>query len=479
MHEQNPEAVWVVKWDQPFDARAKARHDAARVAKGSESRETVGARLKRLRQEQGLSQRALASPGVSYAYISRIEAGTRQPSMKALRKLAAKLGVSPDYLETGHELGAGERRELRLADAELTLRLGDSASAETELRDLAAEAEAAGDRAMASRAQLDLALAADDRGDHAAAIAGFEAAFAFERPSPLVRLDVYATLGRAYGARGENAKEIALYERCLDELEDVPDGKTAQTRYRILLSYALSDSGDLEEAERVLRTALKEAARDDDPYMRIRVYWSLARLAEMEGRSAAALRYARRAIALLEATEDYLHRGRAHLLAAWIMNSTGKSGATEQLDIAEALLGEAATSDDLARVKVERARYAALSGHGGDAVHLAQEAIDLLHGEHAPILGTALAALGEGLAMEGDIDAANDAFNRGVDLLEQTHRWREALLACRAWGQLLRDNDRQHEALDVLDRASQLALHTNPTASRRTEHTKPKRARTS
>jgi hypothetical protein len=39
----------------------------------------------------------------------------------------------------------------------------------------------------------------------------------------------------------------------------------------------------------------------------------------MEGRSSTALRFARRAIALLETTEDYVHRARAHLLAAWIV----------------------------------------------------------------------------------------------------------------------------------------------------------------
>ena len=69
--------------------------------------ETIGERLKRLRLDRGLSQRELAAPGVSYAYISRIEAGTRQPSVKALRRLAAKLGVSADYLETGSDLDAG------------------------------------------------------------------------------------------------------------------------------------------------------------------------------------------------------------------------------------------------------------------------------------------------------------------------------------------------------------------------------------
>jgi transcriptional regulator with XRE-family HTH domain len=66
-------------------------------------RETIGERLKRLRLERGLSQRELSSPGVSYAYISRVEAGARTPSVKAIRKLADRLGVSARYLETGSE----------------------------------------------------------------------------------------------------------------------------------------------------------------------------------------------------------------------------------------------------------------------------------------------------------------------------------------------------------------------------------------
>src|SRR5438034_7863545 len=85
--------------------------------------ESIGQRLRRLRLERQLSQRELASPGVSYAYISRIEAGARRPSVKALRMLAKKLGVTPGYLETGSDIGDAEARELRLADVELRLRL--------------------------------------------------------------------------------------------------------------------------------------------------------------------------------------------------------------------------------------------------------------------------------------------------------------------------------------------------------------------
>lgn len=66
-----------------------------------QAEETPGARLKRLRLAAGLSQRDLSEPGVSYAYISRIEAGARTPSVKALRKIAPKLGVTLEYLERG------------------------------------------------------------------------------------------------------------------------------------------------------------------------------------------------------------------------------------------------------------------------------------------------------------------------------------------------------------------------------------------
>ena len=112
-----------------------------------------GARLKRLRVERGVSQRDLSSPGVSYAYISRIEAGARTPSVKALRKLSQKLGVSVEYLETGRDIRDVDDRELRLSDAELELRLeGDTRVAEQKLERVLDESRAAGDRASATRA---------------------------------------------------------------------------------------------------------------------------------------------------------------------------------------------------------------------------------------------------------------------------------------------------------------------------------------
>lgn len=68
----------------------------------------IGNRVRDARLRARLSQRDLSEPGVSYAYISRIEAGVRTPSIKVLRKLAPKLGVSVSWLETGKEDPAEE-----------------------------------------------------------------------------------------------------------------------------------------------------------------------------------------------------------------------------------------------------------------------------------------------------------------------------------------------------------------------------------
>jgi transcriptional regulator with XRE-family HTH domain len=432
---------------------------------GAGGRETIGGRLRRLRLERGLSQRELAVPGVSYAYISRIEAGTRQPSVKALRKLAAKLEVSSDYLETGHDLDEGEARELRLADAELALRLTRSADAEPELRVLLDAARSAHDYAQAARAHVALGLAADERGDRATAVAELEAALALDPPSPLVRLDVYATLGRAYSALGDPAAAIRLYERCLDEVGSVaPDDAATALRYRIMLSYALSDAGDLVRAEQLLRQALKADVVASDPYMRIRVLWSLARVSEMEGRSTAALRYARHAIALLEATEDDLQAARAHVLAAWIMNSSGDpAGARDQIRRAEELFGESPSAHDVALLKVESARAAARLKEGESAVRLAREALDLIGDQYGAARGECLWALAEGLDACGDLDAADRTFAEAVEVLADQVRWREASAAARSWAALLRRIGADARALDVLDRATELALRTRQT----------------
>ena len=63
----------------------------------------VGRRLHEAREKAGLSQRDLAFPGCSAAYISRIERGERIPSLQVMRELAKRTGVSEAELAYGRE----------------------------------------------------------------------------------------------------------------------------------------------------------------------------------------------------------------------------------------------------------------------------------------------------------------------------------------------------------------------------------------
>ncbi len=428
--------------------------------------ETIGQRLKRLRLERGLSQRELAAPGVSYAYISRIEAGTRQPSVKALRQLAGKLSISPAYLETGSLLDDAAERELTLTDLELAVRLGEPEEVQGPLETLLAESLAAGDRESALRVRVTLAILAREAGRFDELVELLEAAIAGEPFSPVERAELYVQLGYGYGAAGRPQLAAALLERCLEAVREA--GATSlEARYATMLSCARSDMGDLGGAEEVIKTALDRIGESQNPYVRVRLYWSLARVAHAENKPALALGNARRAIALLEATEDTLNLARAHLLAASILiTREDPAGASGHLDEAGKLLGAAPSFQDDVMLRVKRAQVAALRGDGDAAAELAREALRVIGDELPQERGTALWALAEGLALRGEHTAADDAFRRATDVLEENHRWREAMLASRSWGRMLRAAGREQQALDVLDRAAELGLRAAPAETR-------------
>src|SRR5438067_13892962 len=61
----------------------------------------LGRRVRRLRNERGLTQTELAAQRVSKEYISQIETGKTRPTEQTLTWLAERLGVDTHYLEDG------------------------------------------------------------------------------------------------------------------------------------------------------------------------------------------------------------------------------------------------------------------------------------------------------------------------------------------------------------------------------------------
>jgi transcriptional regulator with XRE-family HTH domain len=435
------------------------------------SAETIGARLKRLRLHRGFSQRDLSSPGVSYAYISRIEAGARTPSVKALRKLSQVLGVSVEYLETGRDIRDVDDRELRLSDAELELRLTDDvAGAEQKLEQIRTEAEAAGDRTSAVRARIALGLASAQRGNQLEAVERLEAAVAeAAAPPPHLRPDVYTTLGQSYAALGAPDRAVRIFQDCLEQVRaEVPQDKAVHIRYATFLSYALTDQGDFETAADVVRDALGTADDQTDPYTRVRLYWSLARLNVLNGRAAEALEYIRSAIALLKATDDTVTLARAYLLAAGAeLRRRDPSSAQANLAAAEGLLGAHPDAADMGMLRTGQSRLAALNGDASSAVERARDALTVFGDFHGAEQGAAVHALAAGLALEGDETGAGDAYRRAVDLLTVHGRRADAGEAALDWASFLRERGREEEAEPILRRAYDLGVDAENASARR------------
>ena len=419
--------------------------------------ETIGERIRRLRAARKLSQRQLSGPGVSAAYICRIEAGDRVPSVKALRVLAPTLGVSVAYLETGRELTDAEERDIRLGDAELRLRLGEmTADLESALHELFEEARQTGDAAAELRAQIALGLSAAHRGDHLEAVERLEHAINVPSVTAVSHSDVYTTLGHSYSELGRRAEAITLFQDCLERLDrGEPGNDVAYVRFATYLSYALADSGDLAAAQATVNEAVERAGAIEDAYSRVRSYWSRARLASMAGESTSALADIRSAITLLKETEDTLHLGLAYLLQGeFLLEANELDEAGSILELASRLIG-GADAQHRAGLLAEQAKLAARRGDGERAVELAQHALELVGTQTPSEEGRARWALAEGLAAAGDHAAAEKEFDRAEGLLEGEGRYIRQLLKARA--RAARDAGRLDEAIALLERATEFA----------------------
>jgi transcriptional regulator with XRE-family HTH domain len=425
--------------------------------------EKVGQRIRRLRLQRGLSQRELAEPGISYAYLSRIEAGQRSPSLRALRILARKLAVSAEYLETGAKVPKAAERELRLSDAELELRMGGDLDRAAEV--FRAELDGPGterDSVFEARAHAGLGLIASQLGKTRDATQHLREAVDSGYFPPEVRPDLYRALGHAYIDVAASHQAIELFEGCLRRVRDRASDDVGLTiKFAVYAASAYSTIGDAASVRRVLTeaTELAENAAVASP-ARISVFWALARAAWSEAESDAALGYIHRAIGLLESTEDTYNLALAHLLAAQMLGLEGRGEEADlHLSRAEPLLALRGDTADLGLLRTEQAKRAAARGDGKTAVALATEAMRLVR-DHAAYLGPAQHALGIARAAAGDEKRAENAYRAALKTLEQRSQWREASVVARELARLVREQGRDEEAFELLDKATTWSIYS-------------------
>jgi tetratricopeptide (TPR) repeat protein len=407
----------------------------------------VGRRLRQTRVDAGLSQRALAFPGCTPAYISRIEAGQRIPSLQLLRELAKRIGVDVEYLARGDEAEAALTDPL--AEAELELRLGNVELARERFSELAAASDAH-DRQQA-RALCGLGQIAFGKGDYPRAIEAFEQAL--ERWPHLEADDpgLADSLGRAYAMTSEYERALAIFERRYEDAERRKD--LIQTvRFAVLLANTLADCGSFGRAEELLGHALAQAEQSSDPVTNARLWWTQSRLHALQRESGLAEKYARLALDTLVLTEHTRYVAHARLVLAHIyLDDSRVDEALELLEPARSTLESSDNAYDRGLVRVEFARALVEVGRVEEAMPLAETAARELHDVSPIDAGRAHDVLASALRRRGDLDGAIAAAERALALLPVNDRYRLAVSSSLA--EMLREQGRSDEALDVLAEA--------------------------
>jgi hypothetical protein len=103
-----------------------------------------------------------------------------------------------------------------------------------------------------------------------------------------------------------------------------------------------------------------------------------------------------------------------------------------------------------------------MRSQGDPAVTLARQALAMNAGVDPVDEGRGLHALGEGLALLREHGEADLCFAQASDILERQGQWRDATSTCRSWAKMLRETGSEEKAMDVLERAAELATRAAP-----------------
>ncbi|HEY7420785.1 MAG TPA: tetratricopeptide repeat protein, partial [Gaiellaceae bacterium] len=370
----------------------------------------VGQRLRQAREAAGLTQRDLSFEGCTAAYVSRIEAGVRVPSLQILHEFAKRLGLTPEYLATG--LPAGEDVSSELLEAEIALRLGFENRA-AELYE-AARADADSPSALA-RVKLGLGRLALRRNDITKGIELLEQAVGSRELAPGDASAAANALGRGYVMQSRYDEAFAIFERFLDEARSRSD-HFDEVRFSVLLANAYIDHGDYGRAHATLGDVLDVARQTVDPLLRASLYWSQSRALLSQGEPDRAADYARMALATLRASEQTLEAARVLQLLAFIENDRGNpEAALEFVAEGEPVVVAAGEATTAAMFTIERARALSALGEGQQAVGLLLGIIPRLNAAAPKDVARAYSAVADIFREQGDTARALELYELAVE----------------------------------------------------------------
>ncbi|GLX49969.1 transcriptional regulator [Streptomyces hygroscopicus subsp. hygroscopicus] len=415
--------------------------------------ETVGRRVQQLRAQRGLTQRQLAEPAYTPAYVSTLEAGRVRASDEALRHIARRLGVSFEELALGRPAHLATELRLRLTEAQRMLADGRAEEAARRYTELLDEAESHALPGEQVTALLGLGECAVETGELATAHTHFERAEEhLADASPAARVPAVRGRAVAHYLAGELRYAVYLLESTLDELNrnglHDPDA--------LLLLYAsvigpYMDMGAHARAAQAAEFALALAPRAGDPALIARMHRSVARTLLAQGRTAEADASLAKAAELYRQLRLRTELANCHWMRGYVHAQNGRLDAAEaELRQALAMLSETSAALYRSQAAVELADVLHRRGRSAEAATLLEGVLGDFSSERGAVHAAAAHRL-LGIIAEDtrDTESAEEHYVRALSLLERAGAAGDLADLCRLLGDLLRRTGRTEAALDA------------------------------
>jgi tetratricopeptide (TPR) repeat protein len=252
--------------------------------------QAVGAKLRAARLARKFTQSQLASPDFSVSYVSAIERGQIQPSLRALEIFAQRLGLSSSDLlskQTSREISGfsaanvsvqnKEAIELQFLEAQILIRQGVSRQAITDLRNLTSYTltplQEIRLRYLLGWAYYNLDLFQESESVLA------EALKLAKIPDNYLGLHILNLLGMVHASMHNHTQGLEYQQRCLDFFE-----KEQQPRDVIFMAQVCTNMGlhyihldKVDEAIQMFQKALTMTEEFTTPDQLSSMYWNAAR----------------------------------------------------------------------------------------------------------------------------------------------------------------------------------------------------------